>query len=171
MTDDDDDSLGLLRRRVEDGANRLVKDLLEALLSQRRALHVLDGRDLLLLRHALLVADGGEVLLAEARDGLRVLAQIELGADEQERRVGAVVRHLGKPLGRHVLKRRRRDDGEADEEDVGLRVRERAQAVVVLLASRVPQAQVDRLAVDHHVCRIVVEHSRNVLARERIGSY
>ncbi len=43
------------------------------------------------------------------------------------------------------------DDRVADQEDVGLRVRERAKAVVVLLAGRVPQAQIDGLAVHHHV--------------------
>jgi len=52
-------------------------------------------------------------------------------------------------LGLDIVKRRRADDGEADEEDVGLGVRERAQPVVVLLASRIPQAQTDGLAIHH----------------------
>ena len=67
-------------------------------------------------------------------------------------------------LGAHVLKAGRADDREADEEDVGLRVRQGPQAVVVLLAGRVPQAEVDGLAVDHDVGRVVVEHGRDVLA-------
>ena len=56
-----------------------------------------------------------------------------------------------------VFKRGGRDEREADEEDVGLGVRERAQAVIVLLAGRVPQPEVERLAVDRHVGRVVVK--------------
>ena len=33
----------------------------------------------------------------------------------------------------------------------------------------IPQTQVDRLAVHHHVRGIVVEHGRNILAREGIS--
>ena len=43
-------------------------------------------------------------------------------------------------------------------------VGEGSQAVVVLLAGRVPQAEVDGLAVDHHVRREVVEDGGDVLA-------
>ena len=68
-----------------------------------------------------------------------------------------MVGDLGVPLGLDVLKRRWPHQREADEEDVGLRVRERSEAVVVLLASGIPQAQVDGLAVHHHVRRVVVE--------------
>lgn len=61
----------------------------------------------------------------------------------------------GSRLGAHlcpdVLEAGRADETEADEEDVRLRVRERPETVVVLLSSRVPQAEVDRLAIDHHV--------------------
>ena len=97
------------------------------------ALHVFDTVDLLLLRHALLVGDGREVLLAQAIDRFGVVSQIELRADEQQRRVRAVMRHFGIPLGAHVLKRRRRNDAEANQKHVRLRIRQRAQAIVVLL--------------------------------------
>ena len=59
---------------------------------------------------------------------------------------------------------RRADDREADEEDVGLGVRERAETVVILLTGSIPETQVDGLAVDHHVGAVVVKHSRDVLA-------
>ena len=68
-----------------------------------------------------------------------------------------------------VLEGRGGDDAEADEEDVRLGVGERAQAVVVLLAGRVPQAEVNRLAVHHDVGRVVVKDGRDVLAREGVG--
>lgn len=42
-------------------------------------------------------------------------------------------------------------DGEADDEDVGLRVRQRPQPVVLLLTRRVPQVQTDGPAVDRHL--------------------
>ena len=46
---------------------------------------------------------------------------------------------LGAPFRRDVLEAGGRDDGEADEEDVRLRVGEWAEAVVVLLAGGIPQ--------------------------------
>jgi hypothetical protein len=49
-------------------------------------------------------------------------AQIELGTDNQARDARAVVVDFGEPLFADVLKGSRRDDGEADEEDVGLGV-------------------------------------------------
>ena len=68
-----------------------------------------------------------------------------------------------------VLERGRRDDGEADEEHVGLRVAQRSQSIVVLLTGRVEQTECVRLAADHHGHRIVVEHRRDVFARKFVG--
>ena len=56
-----------------------------------------------------------------------------------------------------IVKGRRADDGEADEEDVGLRVREGSESVVIFLPSGIPQTQANGLAVDHHTGRVVVE--------------
>lgn len=67
-----------------------------------------------------------------------------------------------------VLKRRRANDGKANKKHVRLGVRQRAQAVVIFLASRVPKTQVDGLAVHHDVCGVVVKHGGNVLAREGV---
>ena len=99
----------------------------------------------------------------------RVASQVELRADEDHRHVGAVMLELGVPLLLHVLEGRARDEGEGDEEDVGLRVRERTQPVVILLPRGIPKAEVDRLAVDHHVRRVVVEHGRDVVLGEGVG--
>lgn len=57
----------------------------------------------------------------------------------------------------YIFKRRRTYQREADEKDVRLRVRQRSEPVVVLLASRVPQAQVDGLSIDHDISGVVVE--------------
>ena len=60
-----------------------------------------------------------------------------------------MVLDLRAPLGRHILEGGGADDGEADEEDVSLRIRQRSQAIVVLLTSCVPQAQRYGNAVTH----------------------
>jgi hypothetical protein len=53
-------------------------------------------------------------------------------------------------LGLDVIEGRWADDGEADEEDVRLRVGERAQTVVILLTSSIPKTKTDRFAIDHN---------------------
>lgn len=60
-------------------------------------------------------------------------------------------------LGSDVVKGGRADDGEADEEDVGLGVREGSEPVVIFLSCRIPQTQANGLPVDHHTSRVVVE--------------
>ena len=157
-------ALALSGRGRDDGADGLVEDSLEAGLSERRALHVLDSANLLDHLKALLVGNGRLLLASKLLASGGIVAEVDLGADENDGSVGAVVRHLGVPLGANVLEGRRVDDGEADEEDVRLRVGEGAKAVIVLLAGSVPEAEVDGLTIDHHVGRIVVEHGRDVLA-------
>lgn len=88
-------------------------------------------------------------------------------------------------LGLDVVKRRRAHDGEADEKDVGLRVRQRAQTVVILLSGGIPKSETYGLAVDHNICGVVIKargasarvsgrsgtslHSGDVFAGEGIG--
>ncbi len=108
------------------GTHRLETGLVEG-----RALDVLDGADGLGHVEALLEADGGELLLGEARLSLGVLTKIQLSADEEEGSVGAVVLDLRVPLGLDVLERGGRDDRIANQEDVGLRVGQRTEAIIV----------------------------------------
>ena len=61
-------------------------------------------------------------------------------------------------LGSHVLETGRADEGEADEENVGLGVGERAETIVILLTGRIPKTEGDSLAVDHDICRVVIEY-------------
>lgn len=72
-------------------------------------------------------------------------------------------------LGPDVVETGRRNNAEADKEDVGLRVAERAQAIVVFLASGIPKSQADRFVVDHDTRRVVVKDGRDVLAGEGVG--
>jgi hypothetical protein len=90
-------------------------------------------------------------------------------------------------LGTDVVKGGRANDGEADEENIGLRVRERSESVIIFLAGSIPQTQTNGLAIDHHTGRVIVEakivsfgaqkggvscdlHSRDVFAGEGICS-
>ncbi len=124
--------------------------------------------DLLGAEQGLVVRHGLHPLLPQRLEGARVLPQIQLGADEDDGDIGGMMVDLGVPLcfagveysislcsassclagpqshrgtahlSLDVVERGRADDGEADQEHVGLGVRERSQPVVVLLASRIP---------------------------------
>jgi hypothetical protein len=61
-----------------------------------------------------------------------------------------------------VVKRVRRVDREANQDDVGIRVGKRAQTIVIFLTSRIPQSQLDMSAIDLDISYIVLEDSRNV---------
>ena len=62
----------------------------------------------------------------------------------------------------NVVQRVRRVDGEANKDDMGVRVRKRAQTVVVFLASSIPEGQLDVLAIDLDVGDVVLEHGGNI---------
>eukprot|EP01093_Parvamoeba_rugata_P014135 TRINITY_DN452_c0_g1_i1.p1 TRINITY_DN452_c0_g1~~TRINITY_DN452_c0_g1_i1.p1 ORF type:complete len:248 (+),score=-53.40 TRINITY_DN452_c0_g1_i1:2-745(+) len=133
---------------AQNAADRLLKNALESLLGERRALQVHLGANG--LRELVTVLFRGQLLLLELVESLLVLAQINLGADEHQLGLGAVVRHLRVPLGSNVLERGGRNHGKAQQEHVRLGIAEGAQARVLLLAGRIPQGKVDQLAVHLH---------------------
>lgn len=65
--------------------------------------------------------------------GVSSVSGTDLGADEQVGDTGCVLLQLGHPFLSHILETGRINHREADEEDVGHRVGQRPQAVVVLL--------------------------------------
>lgn len=75
--------------------------------------------------HMRKAAENGKRLLRVSRTNLR--------ADEQVRDTGSVLLQLGHPFFTHILEAGGVDHREADEEDIGHRVGQRPQAVVVLL--------------------------------------
>ena len=154
--------------RIDHCTNGLIEHVLQSLLSESTALHVLDSIDLLCLLHALLVRDRCHALLLQSLNRLRIVTKIELRAGEDDRGRRAVVRHFGVPLRAHVLERRRRDDREANQEHIRLRVGKRAQTIVIFLSGSIPKTKVDRLAVNHHVRRVVVKDGGDVLSGERV---
>jgi len=153
---------------VESSTDGLIEHSLQALLRQSAALQILHSANGLGHLKRALLADHVQAFAGELRGRGLIVSQIGLGADEDDRHVGRVVLNLRVPLRLHVLERGRRDDGEAHQKAVRLRVRQRAQSVIVLLTCSVPQAEVDRLAVQHDVGAVVVGHSGNVLAGEGI---
>lgn len=80
-----------------------------------------------------------------------------------------MVRDFRVPFVPHVGVGRGAADGEADDEDVGLGVGERAQAVVLLLARSVPEVQADCPAIHGHLGTVVVKHSGDVLFWKGVG--
>lgn len=69
-----------------------------------------------------------------------------------------------------VVERVGRVDGEADQDDVRVGVGQRAQPIVILLASSIPQGQLDVLAIDLDIGDIVLENGGDVdLVRRTAG--
>lgn len=99
---------------------------------------------------SLLALDRAESLLGQIGERVPVVPEVDLGAHEDHGRVGAVVLDLRVPFTRHVLEGGGTGDGEADEEHVGLGVRQRPQPVVVLLSGGVPEAQAHWDSVHDH---------------------
>lgn len=157
------------RLRTEEGTHCVCKHVLDAVLAECRTLQVLDGVDLASQSVALLERDGRLVLLLKLLQHICVVAEIALGPNQQDGHAGTVVRHLWVPLVLDVLIGRGAGDGEADDEDVGLRVGQRAKAVVLLLTCCVPQVEADGAAVHSDLGAVVVEHGGNVLFGERAG--
>lgn len=142
-------------RSGEYGNTHLVKDVLELVLRQGRALDVLDSAQLLGHPLTILPPNGRHLLLAELVTHALVVAQIGLGADDEAGNTGAVVVDLGEPFLAHVLEGGGRGDGEADQEDVSLGVGKRTETIVILLPGGIEEAQSVRLVADPGRWRLV----------------
>lgn len=167
-------ALGLLlvggqRAGIQNSADGLVKDALEVSLRESRALEVLVSLNFLGTNEGLLIRYGLHALLSQRVEGGNVVAEIELGADEDDGNVGGVMVDFGVPLGADVVKGRRADDGKANEKDVCLGVGQRAKSLVIFLTSGIPETEADGLAINHDTGGVVVEDCRDVLAGEGIG--
>lgn len=53
-------------------------------------------------------------------------------------------------------------NGEADQDDVRVRIRKRSETIVIFLTSRIPQCQLDMFSIDFDIGNIVFEHGRYV---------
>jgi hypothetical protein len=91
----------ILRKKglyAKNSLDRLVEYALEISLRQGGALEVLDGLDLFGDLDCLLILYGLHLALAQLLLDLWVVAQVELGADEDDGDAGRVVLDLGVPL-------------------------------------------------------------------------
>ena len=131
------------RRKNERGPKNthLIKHILQLILRQRRALHILDSAQLFRHPLSILPPNRAHLLLIELLAHAGVIAEIGLRADDQAGHAGTVVVHLWEPLFAHVLEGGGRGDGEADEEDVGLGVGEGTQTVVIFLSGGIKEAE------------------------------
>ena len=159
------------RRWVEHDLDGRFEHLLEVVLHTGRALDVAVGTDGLLHVLTLLGWNGFHTLLAEFLGVLAELVpEITLHADQDVRGGWAVLLDFWNPHVLDVFEGCRVDQGEAEDEDVSLRVGERAELLVVFLTGGIPQLEVDLLLFDHNVCGVVIEHGRDVFTREGVRS-
>jgi len=99
-------------------------------------------------------------------DGPLILADVGLGANEDHGGFWAVMLDLWVPTTLNVCERRLGRNREAHDKCVGSRVRQRPQAVVVLLARSIPETNLGALAVNKNVAGIVVEYGGDILTRK-----
>lgn len=109
------------------------------------ALHILDGTQFLSHPLTILLPYGLHLLLGQLLPHARVIPQIYLGTNDKAWDAGAVVVNLGEPFLADVLEGGGGRDGETDEEDVGLGIGQRTEPIIILLSSRVEQAERVRL--------------------------
>lgn len=125
--------------------------------------------DLLGNDERLFVGYGLHLSCAEGVCGRFIVSQVKLGTDKDNRDVGGMVFDFRKPLGFDVIERRRADDGETDKEDICLRVGQRSETVVILLAGGIPQTQANRSTIHHHTRGVVIENGWDVFPGEGVG--
>ena len=68
----------------------------------------------------------------------------------------------------YIVERVGRVDGKANKDNVGVGVGERAETVVILLTSGIPEGELDVLAIDLDIGDVVLEDSGDVDLRERL---
>jgi hypothetical protein len=62
----------------------------------------------------------------------------------------------------HVVEGVWRVDGKAYEDNVRIRITQRAETIIVLLASGIPQSQLNVLAINFDIGNIVLKHRRDI---------
>uniref|UniRef100_A0A6B0V192 Putative secreted protein n=1 Tax=Ixodes ricinus TaxID=34613 RepID=A0A6B0V192_IXORI len=100
---------------------------------------------------------------------LDVRAEVALRAHQDKGCFGAVPPQLGQPLLRGVVERGGAHHREAEQEHRRVGVAQGPQRVKVVLSGGVTELQSDRLVVDGHHNRVVVEGRRHVLRRIPVG--
>jgi len=152
----------LLADRDERSAGGILEDFPNAFACTSRALEIVSCADLLGDCLALLGSDRALGRPTEVVEGLGVPPEILLASDEDNRQAGAKVHHFRDPLFLDVFQRVGTIDGEADEDNVRVRIGERAETVIVFLSGRIPESELDAFAVDFDVGDVVFEYGRDI---------
>lgn len=76
------------------------------------------------------------------------------------------MKDFGDPLFLDIIERVGRVNRKADQNDVRIRVGERAQAVIVFLTCRIPKSEFDMFAINIDIGDVVLEDSGNIDLRE-----
>jgi len=160
----EDEALGaLLLCPAEEGrASGILEDLTHTLTGLGGALEIVASTDFLSYGHTFFWGDRSLVGLPELINGLGITSEILLAADENDGQALAEVHHLGYPLFLDVVERVGTVDSEADEDDVGIRVGQGSETVVVFLPCGIPQGKLDMFAVNLDVSDVVLEYCRYV---------
>lgn len=162
-------TLGLWLWLVDGGLDSRVENSLKTFLGKSGTFHVGLGVDFAGTAFGLVLGDHGEALSLELLEHVPIVTEIGLGTNEDNWDVGSMVLDFWPPLGLDVVKGVWGNDGETDEEDIGLWVGEWAKTIVIFLTGGIPEADIDRLPVNHDVGVVVVEDSRDVLTWESVG--
>jgi len=152
--------------RLESEPGRLLKDLADTLTRLGRALEVRPSRDLELDILAILGRNGLLVGLVQLLNDALLVPEILLATDKDGRDIGAKVVNFGEPLFHDVVKRVGRVDRKANQDHMRVGVRKRAQTVIVLLASGIPEGELHVLAINLDVGNVVLENGGNIDLRE-----
>jgi hypothetical protein len=148
--------------RHESSPGGVLKDLADTLVGLGGALEVLVGLDLLTDLLALLGRDRLLARLPQLLNSLLVVSEILLAANENDGQALAEVQNLRNPLLLDVVEGIGGVHSEANQDNVGVRVREGSKTVIVLLASGIPKGQLNVLAINLDIGDVVLEDGGDV---------
>lgn len=136
------------------------------LLRQSGALDVFDGAQFPRQTISRLERHRSLLLLGQLLQYGLVIPQVDLSPDDQARHARAVMVNFREPFLLDVFERGRAGDAEAYEEDVGLRVRQGSESIVILLTGGIEETEGIRVVADHDGDGVIVKDGRNVFGGE-----
>ena len=139
-----------------------LKNIIHAIPRQTTTLKILPRANHFLNIAPLLARRKPQTLFPHLLLRQRIVPQILLQSDKDNRHALALFARLFGPLVLYVFERVRGIDGEADEYDVRFGVCEGSEALVVFLAGGVPEGELHGFAVDAAVGDVVFENGGDV---------
>jgi len=110
--------------------------------------------------------------LPQLLDHARLPSKILLAADKNNGKPCTEMHHFRDPLLLYVIQRIGGVYSETDKDDMGIRVGEGSETIVVLLSSRIPKRQLNMFSVNLDIGNVILEYSWDVNLREcSLGEY